>query len=70
MLGLDPPIAMQPLAIELGKHRVKQAPKSMHPDLATKVEAEMDMLVNVGLHTRSTIPFWLANIVPDKEKNG
>lgn len=57
-------------AIEPNQLLVKQGPKHMHPDLAKKVEADIDKLVNVGFIRKVRYPVWLANIVPVKKKNG
>lgn len=45
MLGLDPAVVAQCLTIEPSRHLVKLALRHMHPDLAAKVEAEVDKLV-------------------------
>lgn len=48
MPGLDPVVAMHRRAFEPDRLLVKQAPRGMHRDLAAKVEAEVDKLVNAG----------------------
>lgn len=42
----------------------------MHHDMAAKVEAEVNKLVNVGSIREVQYLIWLANIVPVKKKNG
>lgn len=40
----------------------------MHLDLATKVEAGIDKLVNIGFVREVVHPIWLANVVQVKKK--
>lgn len=70
MPELDPAITMHRLAIELNRRSVKQAHRSMHPDLAAKVEAEVDKLIMAKFIREVQYPVWLANVVPIKKKNG
>lgn len=70
MPGLDPAIAIHRLAIETDRRFVKQAPKRMHPDLAAKVEAEVDRLIMAKFIREVQYPVWLANVEPVKKKNG
>lgn len=69
MSRLDPAVAMHRLAIEPEKRPVKQAPRRMHPDLAAKVEAEVDRLIMAKFIWEVQYQVWLANIVPVKKKN-
>lgn len=46
-MGLEPVVATQCVAIEPDWRPVKQAPRHMHPDIAAKVEAEVDKLVRL-----------------------
>lgn len=54
--GLDPAVAMHLLAFEPDKRLVKKALGYMHSDLPTKVEAEVDKLVNAGFITEVGYP--------------
>lgn len=51
------------MTIESDKHHVKQVQRCMHPDLAAKVETEVDKVVNAGFIREVQFPIWLANVV-------
>lgn len=65
MSGLDLAVAMHCLAVEPDRRPMKQAPKRIHPDLATKVEIEVDKLVSPALFGKYNI---LLHIVSVKKK--
>lgn len=42
----------------------------MHPNMATRFEAEGDKMEKAGFRNEVQFPIWLANLVPTKKKNG
>lgn len=68
MPALDPTIAMHRLPIEPDRLTVKQAPKCMHPDLAAKLEAEVDKVVTTGFIQEVQYPLWLTNIARSRRR--
>lgn len=68
MPGLDHAFATHHLVIKPERCLLKQAPRSMPSNLATKVQAEVDRLETIGFIREVQYPNWLANIVPVKKK--
>lgn len=70
MPRLDPKVATYKSAVDSSKRPIKQAQHCFHPDLAVKIELELNKLQATNFIREVKYPTWIENIVPFKKKNG
>ena len=70
MPGLDPKVATHKLAVDSSKRPVKHAQRRFYPDIAVKIELEINKLQAANFIREAKYPTWIANIVPVKKQNG
>lgn len=70
MPGLDPKVVVHSLAIKSGVRPIKQQQRRFRPELVSRIEAEVNKLIDAGFIREVKYPTWIANIVPVRKKNG
>lgn len=70
MPGLDPKVVVHNLAVKHGIRPIKQEQRHFRPELLTKIEVEVNKLIEASFIREVKYPTWIANIVPVKKKNG
>ncbi|KAA0050119.1 uncharacterized protein E6C27_scaffold675G001360 [Cucumis melo var. makuwa] len=70
MPGLDPKVVVHRLAIKPEHRPVKQAQRQFRPELISKIEEEVNKLIEAEFIREVKYSTWIANIFPVRKKNG